>query len=107
MAGHFCPPAAFKEWILPDDQCRFIIIAKSPFESPEDKLVSARVYGNGMGKFWYKSICAQSIVQASGRGVRHKRDHCLTYLLDKQAVRLVVDNQNLFPRYWMEAVDYA
>jgi Rad3-related DNA helicase len=46
-------------------------------------------------------------VQASGRGVRHKDDWCVTYLLDKQIERLVVDNQALFPRYWMEAVDYA
>jgi hypothetical protein len=39
----------------------------------------------------------QDLVQASVRG----------YLLDKQIEKLVVDNQALFPRYWLDAVDYA
>jgi Rad3-related DNA helicase len=100
-------PSSTRGVDLPDDQCRFIIIAKAPFQSLGDKLVSSRVYGaGGLGKFWYRAMCAQNIVQASGRGVRHKNDHCVTYVLDKQAEKLIVDNQKLFPRYWMEAVDY-
>ncbi len=105
--GVFVSPSSIRGVDLPDDLCRFIIIAKAPFQSLADKLVSARVYGSGLGAFWYRAICAQDIVQASGRGVRHKEDYCTTYLLDKQMEKLVVDNQNLFPRYWMEAVDYA
>jgi len=68
--------------------------------------VSARVYGSGLREFWYRSICAMDIVQGSGRGGAHKDDYCTSYLLDKQIRSLVVDNQNLFPRYWIEAVDY-
>lgn len=103
----FVSPSSIRGVDLPDDLCRFVIIAKAPFQSLGDKLVSARVYGSGLGEFWYRSICAMDIVQASGRGVRHKDDYCTTYLLDRQIEKLVVDNQNLFPRYWMEAVDYA
>ena len=105
--GIFVSPSSMRGVDLPDDLCRFIVIAKAPFESLADKLVSARVYGSGLGAFWYRAVCAQYIVQASGRGVRHHHDHCITYLLDKQIERLVVDNQLLFPRYWMEALDYA
>jgi Rad3-related DNA helicase len=105
--GVFVSPSSTRGLDLPDDLCRFVIIAKAPFQSLGDKLVSSRVYGGGLGAFWYRAICAQDLVQASGRGVRHKDDYCVTYLLDKQIEKLVVDNQNLFPRYWIEAVDYA
>jgi Rad3-related DNA helicase len=105
--GVFVSPSSTRGVDLPDDECRFVIVAKAPFQSLGDKLVSSRVNGNGgMGGFWYKAVAAQDLVQASGRGVRHKEDYCVTYLLDKQIEKLVVDHQNLFPRYWMEAVDY-
>jgi Rad3-related DNA helicase len=105
--GILVSPSCTRGLDLPDDECRFIIIAKAPFQSLGDKLVKSRVYGaGGLGAFWYRAMCAQDIVQASGRGVRHKDDHCTTYVLDKQACGLIVDNQSLFPRYWMEAVDY-
>ena len=104
--GVFVSPSSTRGLDLPDDLCRFVIVAKAPFQNLGDKLVSSRVYGGGLGAFWYRAICAQDLVQASGRGVRHKDDYCVTYLLDKQIEKLVVDNQNLFPRYWMEAVDY-
>ena len=104
--GVFVSPSSTRGVDLPDDLCRFVIVAKAPFQSLGDKLVSSRVYGGGLGAFWYRAICAQDLVQASGRGVRHKDDYCVTYLLDKQIEKLVVDNQNLFPKYWMEAVDY-
>jgi Rad3-related DNA helicase len=104
--GVFVSPSSTRGVDLPDDKCRFVIIAKAPFQSLADKLVSSRVYGSGLGAYWYRAICAQDIVQASGRGVRHQDDYCVTYLLDKQIEKLVVDNQNLFPGYWKEALDY-
>ncbi len=103
----FVSPSSTRGVDLPDDLCRFIIIAKAPFQSLGDKLVSSRVHGSGLGAYWYRAICAQDLVQSSGWGVRHKDDWCVTYLLDKQTEKLVVDNQSLFPKYWMEAVDYA
>ena len=105
--GVFVSPSSTRGVDLPDDLCRFVIVAKAPYQNLKDKLVSSRVHGSGMGAFWYKAICAQDLVQASGRGVRHKDDYCVTYLLDKQIENLVVNHQNLFPRYWMDAVDYA
>jgi len=103
----FVSPSSTRGVNLPDDLCRFIIIAKAPFQSLGDKLVSSRVHGTGgFGKFWYRAMCAQDIMQASGRGVRHKDDHCVTYVIDKQAENIIVNNQRLFPKYWMQAVDY-
>lgn len=105
--GVFVSPSSTRGIDLPDDLCRFTIVTKAPFQGLGDKLVKSRVYSSGLGKYWYRAICAQDLVQASGRGVRHKDDWCTTYILDKQAEKLVVDNQNLFPRYWMDAVDYV
>jgi ATP-dependent DNA helicase DinG len=105
--GVFVSPSSTRGLDFPDDLCRFSIVAKAPFQSLGDKLVSARVYGSGLGAFWYRAICAQDIVQASGRGVRHKDYYCTTYLLDKQIEKLVVDNLNLFPGYWKEGLNYA
>lgn len=101
----FVSPSSTRGIDLFDDRSRFNIIAKCPYKNLGDKLVSARVFGRGIGEYWYKSVCAQEIVQACGRSVRHREDWCNTYILDKQACKLIIDNQKLFPRYFIEAVD--
>ena len=90
---------------LPDDLCRFIILLKAPYLSLADKLTSKRAYSGKLGQFWYSSMAAQEIVQMTGRGVRHKGDYCVSYILDKQLGDLILDNQQLFPKYWMDSVD--
>ena len=105
--GILISPSSTRGIDFPDDLCRFIIIAKAPFQNLGDKLVSSRLHEpGGMGKYWYRAMCAQDTVQASGRGSRHKNDYCVTYLLDKQLENLVANNPALFPRYWLEAVGY-
>ncbi len=90
---------------FPGDQCTFIIIAKAPFKSLADKLTNSRVYGSKIGQLWYRSITAQETVQACGRGVRSKTDQCTTYIIDTQLVNLILDNRDLFPRYFLDALD--
>lgn len=102
----FVSPSSARGINLPDDLCRFVISCKAPFLSLADKVVSRRVYSGGIGQLWYASQCAQEIVQMTGRGVRHEKDWCVSYLLDAQIARLVTTQQSLFPRYWMDAVDF-
>jgi Rad3-related DNA helicase len=90
---------------LPDDDCRFVIWAKAPFLSLGDKLTKSRVYSGSIGNLWYRSLCAQTIVQGCGRGVRHKYDSCTTYILDKQIKKLILGKGSLFPKYFKEAVE--
>jgi ATP-dependent DNA helicase DinG len=90
---------------LPDAQCDVIIWLKCPFLDLSDKLTSTRAYGSGIGGYWYKAVAAQTIVQGCGRGMRHERDHCITYCLDEQIYRMVVDYPGLFPKYFKEAVE--
>lgn len=90
---------------LPDDKCGFIVYAKAPFLSLGDKLTSKRVFGSSIGALWYRSLCAQTIVQGCGRGVRHINDKCVSYLLDEQMYRLVMDSRSLFPKDFIDAVE--
>jgi Rad3-related DNA helicase len=91
---------------LPDDMARFIIICKAPYEHLGDPLVNKRLYGSGnIGQLWYSSATAQTIVQMAGRGVRHKTDHAITYVLDSQAVDLILNHRQLFPNYFIEACE--
>ena len=56
---------------LSDDLCRFVIVAKAPYLSLGNKIVSQRVYGAGdIGKLWYASDMMLSVLQGCGRGMR-------------------------------------
>lgn len=102
----FVSPSSTRGIDLADDKSRFNIIAKCPFKNLGDKMVAARVFSKKhRGQYWYQSICAQEIVQACGRSVRHKDDWCVSYIIDKQACNLITDKQALFPRYFIEAVE--
>ena len=64
---------------LPDDLCRFIVIAKVPFPNLKDKLVKAKMK---LFPKWYDSETANSIIQGIGRGNRNPTDWCITYIID-------------------------
>jgi ATP-dependent DNA helicase DinG len=91
---------------LPDDLCRFIIWAKAPFLDLSDEVTSKRVYSGSFGSFWYRSECAQTIIQGSGRGVRHFDDRCITYLLDGLAIDLITKHPMMFPEWFKDAVTF-
>ena len=101
----FVSPSSCRGVDLPGDDCRWAIIAKMPYRSLGDKLVSTRVHQGSIGSYWYASDAAQEIVQAQGRGVRSAEDHCVTYILDNQAVERIINQRGLFPKYWIEACD--
>lgn len=89
---------------LPDDLCRVQVIAKVPFPYLGDRQVSARLHSPG-GQSWYTVCTVRSIVQSTGRGVRHADDWAVSYILDSQFLSNVWGrNRNLFPEWWREAV---
>lgn len=92
---------------LPDDLCRFAILAKCPYKSVADKVVSKRLYSGSTGNQWYKSQAAQNLVQACGRGVRSETDYCTTYLLDTNITDLIKQNRRLFPGYFIDCLERA
>lgn len=89
---------------LPDDLCRVIVISKVPFPNLGDKQVSARLHQPG-GSLWYQVQTVRTIVQMTGRGMRHAQDWCVTYVLDSQfGGNVWRKSRLLFPAYWREAV---
>lgn len=78
---------------LPDNLCRYIIIAKVPYPNLGDKLVNAK---KDLFPKWYQSETANSIIQGIGRGVRNPEDWCYTFILDACFLDLYRNNKNQF-----------
>lgn len=88
---------------FPDELCRVQVIAKIPYPNLKDKQVSARLYSPG-GQAWYRMHTIRSIVQMTGRGMRHAGDWCRTYVLDDNFRVLWQQSKRLFPPWWRDAV---
>lgn len=91
---------------LPDELCRVIIVAKVPYPYLGDRQVNARLYGKG-GRTWYSVQTVRTIVQMTGRGVRHDQDWCVSYVLDSQFKDLWNNARGLFPQWWVDALVWA
>lgn len=90
---------------LNDDLCRVQIICKVPFPNLGDKVVAARLYGSGAaGRRWYAAETVRTIVQSSGRAIRHADDWAETWILDSAFLDLWRRERALFPRWWTKAV---
>lgn len=89
---------------LPDDLCRVIVVLKMPYANLADKAVSARLRRPD-GRLWYNAQAARSLVQMTGRGVRHRDDWAVTWVLDKQFGKFYgAGASRLLPRWWRDAL---
>jgi len=77
--GVLIGPTLLEGLNFPDSMCRFIICMKLPYASLGDKLVKAKL---SYLKGWYEANVCSKLEQGIGRGVRHKSDWCITYILD-------------------------
>lgn len=96
---------SFTEGIdLIDELSRFQIITKVPYPYLGDKFIKEkmkRVPG------WYEWETCHTIIQASGRSVRHDQDYCFTYILDADFERLYNKNSHLFPQWYKDAIIFV
>ena len=100
-------PSLTRGLSLAGDLCRFVIVAKAPFLSVGDKVVSQRLYGSGqIGKLWYESQMMLDVLQACGRGMRSADDYCVCYLIDEQVNRVYRSKPNLWPAWFTEAENW-
>jgi ATP-dependent DNA helicase DinG len=89
---------------LPDDLCRVVVVAKMPFAYLGDRQVSERMRLPG-GQTWYDIATTRTLVQMTGRGVRHENDWCVTYILDKQFQRYWgKQGRRLLPGWWRDSI---
>lgn len=91
---------------LRDDDCRVVIVAKVPYPYLGDKQISARIYSPG-GNEWYHMQTIRSIIQMTGRGVRHEKDWADTFIVDEQFLNLWRKRRHWFPNWWKEAIVWA
>lgn len=86
---------------LKDDLCRFSVIAKVPWPMMEDSFVKARIRADK----WYMSYqTALKTVQSYGRGVRHEKDFCMTYVVDAGFEHFMKQAAWLLPSWFKEAI---
>lgn len=92
---------------LPDELCRVIVVAKVPYPYLGDKQVSARLHSRG-GQGWYAMQTVRTLVQMTGRGMRHEDDWCITYILDEQFQTNVWKKSKAFlPSWWRDALEWG
>lgn len=94
-------PAMHEGFDLKDDLSRFQVIAKVPWPSMMDKVVSERM---NIDNRWYAWLTALKLVQSIGRSVRSKTDWAYTYILDQGFDGFLARNGQMVPRYIKDAL---
>jgi Rad3-related DNA helicase len=100
--GVLVSPSLMEGLSLNDDMCRLQIVIKVPFTTLSDKRIKIRASTNPT---WYSQEAIFKIVQSSGRGVRHKDDYCITFILDSAFQRLLNMHKKIFPFWFLKAVE--
>jgi ATP-dependent DNA helicase DinG len=86
---------------LPDDLCRYTIIAKVPWPPKNDPVIQVQME-EIPGFYDYET--ASGIVQGVGRGMRSETDWCMSYILDKSFGMLWYKAKDMWPEWFKEAV---
>ena len=51
---------------------------------------------------WYQNKMLSSLIQSCGRGIRSKKDTCITYILDGTIVDSILRSKHKLPKYFLE-----
>jgi len=86
---------------LRDDLARFVVIVKLPFLFLGDKQIKRRME---VDDDWYKWKTVLTLIQAAGRGIRHDKDFCTTYIMDSQFRYFMKNNMKFFPDYFVKSI---
>ena len=85
-----------------DDLARWQIIAKVPFLNLGDNYVNVRKNKNND---WYTREAVLRLIQSCGRIVRGLNDYGSTYIIDENVLRLISNNTDMFPEWWLHALE--
>ena len=84
---------------LKDDLARFQIIIKAAYLPLGDERIK-RLFKEDPQ--WYQNQMLNNLIQACGRGVRSKDDHCVTYVIDGCITDAVLKCRHRLPRYFIK-----
>lgn len=85
-----------------NDLARWQIIAKVPFLNLGDNYVETRL---NLSSKWYTREAVLRLIQACGRIVRGLSDYGDTYIIDNNILRLITNNPEMFPSWWLDALE--
>ncbi|MFX0093423.1 MAG: helicase C-terminal domain-containing protein [Candidatus Hodarchaeota archaeon] len=88
---------------LDDDLARINIVAKIPFPHLGDLRIRKRM-ALVDGERWYLSQAIRKVQQAAGRTTRSKKDWSHTFILDSDFDRLIKNHDNLFFKWFKDAL---
>jgi len=97
-------PSLYQGVDLKDELSRFQVLVKVPFPDLSERRTRVKLERD---PGWYDWQTALRMVQTYGRSVRSETDHAVTYVLDSNFTRFVNTHHDLFPRYFLEALDAA
>lgn len=83
------------------DLARWQIIAKYPHDYLGDPWIKLNTERSSK---WYRRRGVLRAVQACGRAVRGVEDWANTYIVDSEFTRVLKDNRDLFPEWFLESV---
>jgi Rad3-related DNA helicase len=94
-------PSMSEGYDFKDDLARFQIIAKVQWPYLVDAQVDAK---RKLDPQWYDLQAVNFIIQAVGRGVRHEKDWCVSFILDSDFSMLLDRCPEFFPRWFTDAM---
>jgi Rad3-related DNA helicase len=99
--GVIVSPSIKEGFDFKDDNARFCILLKAPFANLSDSFVKKRFNEDPE---WYLMEALRDVIQSTGRVVRNDEDYAITYLLDGNIKRLVMENRKYVPKYWLDSI---
>jgi Rad3-related DNA helicase len=94
-------PSLYQGVDLKDDLSRFQVVVKVPYPDLSDRRTKVKLERD---RGWYEWQTAQRLVQTYGRSIRSETDHAVTYVLDSNFTRFIGEHRDLFPGYFLEAL---
>ena len=83
------------------DLARWQIIAKIPFLNLGDLYTSER---KKLNPSWYTRETILRFIQSAGRVCRGVNDYGVTYVIDKNVYRLIQQNEELYPEWFLQSI---
>ena len=99
--GVIISPSLKEGFDFKDDFARFCILLKAPYANLGDNFVKKRFNED---PDWYYMEALRDVIQSTGRVVRNNNDYAITYFLDKNIMRLIMNNKKFVPDYWMNSI---
>lgn len=99
--GVIVSPSIKEGFDFKDDSARFCILLKAPYANLGDNFVKKRFTEDAN---WYYMEALRDVIQSVGRVVRHKKDYAVTYFLDKNIMKLIMNNRRYVPTYWTDSI---